>query len=787
MHRFKARPPGWRRVAALRQRRTTKLALTAAGTAAALAMLIGSALAVHDHNFQLDGDTASSTTTSVANKTQLLDWNDFFNANTTKKSLPTDFTASGFQVDFNKKAPANTVFATNDTTTYATGSKDTLDISPGWQCTQSSNVNSKIDIMNAYAAAYTDPSTDHDILYFALERNANTGDGNVAFWFLQDEVTCVSPGGSTPFTGDHKDGDFLVVSAFTNGGGVSTIDAYRWTDPDPDDASEGFLETTPAGSGGDCQDANGGDEICATTNSEANGDGDVTTLWETSNKQDGVGHNLRQVEFFEGGIDLTATELSGKCFNTFIADTRSSQSLTATLFDYAGGTLGECSSSTVTTPQVSTDDSTYSSFPSGADANNAGSIEIPADATLRVKDSAVVTVTGVDTFSGELTFHLCGPLALNSTSTCDVDATTKAPKGVPVGSATTVTANGTYASDFATVTSVGRYCWRADFGGDEDAAVPPSADNAKTECFKVTPRTPSLPTTAGAGPVAFGQAVTDTAALSNTANKPGSGGLDPDETTNGTILTPSHGSAGGAAGGTISFTLYNASCTAVATGTGGPFPIDRTVTGNGTYPKTADGQSVVSFTPDAPGTYQWFAIYSGDSPNTAASAAFNAATCAADTAERVVVEQIPTKIKTDPFVYPQDTARIESTKASDPVPTGGTVKFRLFGPTGGGTPKTALQNCQDNGSETNVGTGGLLYIETKGNPIVAGDRAQDGSVTYTTSNTTVKLNPASSTRYVWRVTYATGNQAYTGRQSNCVEDTSVSVTNDAFDGTLFTP
>ena len=44
--------------------------------------------------------------------------------------------------------------------------------------------------------------------------------------------------------------------------------------------------------------------------------------------------------------------LGGKCFNVFIGDTRSSQSLTATLFDFALGRIGECTSTTETTPNI---------------------------------------------------------------------------------------------------------------------------------------------------------------------------------------------------------------------------------------------------------------------------------------------------------------------------------------------------------------------------------------------------------------------------------------------------
>ncbi len=118
---------------------------------------------------------------------------------------------------------------------------------------------------------------------------------------------------------------------------VSTIQVYRW-----DGGANGHLNTTPVinneGGGADCRNApltGAGDRACGRTNT-----GTITTPWLTSNKQDGVGHSLRISEFYEGGINLTESDLGGKCFNTFVADTRSSTSLTATLFDYSLGQLG---------------------------------------------------------------------------------------------------------------------------------------------------------------------------------------------------------------------------------------------------------------------------------------------------------------------------------------------------------------------------------------------------------------------------------------------------------------
>ena len=58
------------------------------------------------------------------------------------------------------------------------------------------NVNSKIHIMNTYATSYT-ASERHEFLYFGLERNANTGNADVAFWFLQsDNAGCDNAGGT---------------------------------------------------------------------------------------------------------------------------------------------------------------------------------------------------------------------------------------------------------------------------------------------------------------------------------------------------------------------------------------------------------------------------------------------------------------------------------------------------------------------------------------------------------------------------------------------------------------
>ncbi|GAA2475894.1 hypothetical protein GCM10009858_11600 [Terrabacter carboxydivorans] len=690
--------------------RTVKAVVASLGVAAAMVVAgnVPAAFAVHDETFQLDGDVSASTTTNVGGTTQAIDWSTLFGSTGNELALPSGYTASVFSKDFNTNA--NGSFNTSDATTYTTGSKDTLPIS-GWQCTASNNVNSKIDVMNSYATAYTAPNG-HQLLYFALERNTNSGDANVAFWFLQDQVACNDNGSTATFSGQHRDGDLLIVSAFTNGGAVSTVDVYRWNG-----GANGTLGTTPVAHGVDCKTTAAGDTGCATVNT-----GTITTPWPTANFKDGVGHSLRIAEFYEGGLDLTANNLGGKCFNTFTGDTRSSQSLTATLFDYSLGNLGECTSTTVTTPNVTTQ-------------------EIPASGTLSVTDSALITVTGIQTFSATLKFFICGPTALDATGSCTTG-------GDQIGTTQAITTGGTYPSTAASITEVGRYCWRAEFSGDSTAGVPASKDDSTGECFTVTPRQSGLDTQAGASPVDFGNAVTDTATLSNTANHQGSGGVGTDGSIN-------PATAGGKAGGTITFTLYKDDCTTVATGTGSN-PQTVNVSGDSVY-------GPVSFTPDAPGTYHWKATYTGDAPNTLGSSHNGSCT---DTKEDVVVRQIPTEISTAQKAFPNDSATITSSVAGNNLPSNGTVIFRLY---------DTLANCQAGGDTVN--SGGLLYKETKTG--VGGTH----TTTVGTANTSVAVD--SNTTVYWTATYATGDTAHTGRASVCTENTQFTFTNDSGPGTLF--
>ena len=89
------------RVSARRSRAWRALGTTALATVAITVFGGGTAYAVHDLAFQLDGDVAAATTTSVGGHTQGSDWDSLFtSAGVNKSPLPADFTAAKFSRDF---------------------------------------------------------------------------------------------------------------------------------------------------------------------------------------------------------------------------------------------------------------------------------------------------------------------------------------------------------------------------------------------------------------------------------------------------------------------------------------------------------------------------------------------------------------------------------------------------------------------------------------------------------------------------------------------------------------
>ena len=118
------------------------------------------------------------------------------------------------------------------------GSKDNQDIS-AWKIT-SNSAPDKNQMQNAYAAAYLcplggRPDCDEDdlIVYLGADRYATAGDAQMGFWILRDQVSADITGTKTFLNqfgdpAEHKDGDLLVQTDFTQGGTEFTIRVYFW-------------------------------------------------------------------------------------------------------------------------------------------------------------------------------------------------------------------------------------------------------------------------------------------------------------------------------------------------------------------------------------------------------------------------------------------------------------------------------------------------------------------------------------------------------------------------------
>src|SRR5262245_17817465 len=170
------------------------------------------------------------------------------------------------------------------------------------------------DIADVFAAAYQVQvgATTHTVLNFGADRFDNSGSASMGFWFFQNPVG-VNPDGT--MTGAHTVGDILVLANFS--GAAATITAYKWVggsnslqllSADPTNLFVAVNTTTTRSGGWPFKDKGG----TLPTNNFAAG------------------------EFVEGGIDLTALGLPNN-LSTFVAETRSSTQLNATLSDFVLG------------------------------------------------------------------------------------------------------------------------------------------------------------------------------------------------------------------------------------------------------------------------------------------------------------------------------------------------------------------------------------------------------------------------------------------------------------------
>ena len=737
--------------------------------------LVAGAQAVHNTKFfQLDGDAQASTKPTGVTSNGVEDWDNICAAHLGAPAPdntpgPTCHKAPGVTLPSGGTLAERSTFisdafnATSDNI-FKGGTDDggitAADNVSGsvWQWKQAGPSPNKADIEQAFAAQYTCTTAlqtagkcsagsdflGHKYVYFGGTRFANNGDTNIGIWFFHNPVTVggiasttdpntglvsCAPTSGCGFTGSHTvgncslpnhpnpctPGDLFVQSAFTS---KPSIKIFEWVGPGNATAPcitnactlQPVQFVTPAGQTDNrCETTSSAtvDQGCAIVNDQ----GEIISPWGFQDQSSKSPANMIETsELFEGGLDLTALGFGDECISTVLLNTRSSgSSVNSVAQDFALGQFGGCTSSVVTTPSVA---NTSPGVPGSTSITTAGSIS--------VTDSAAVDVQGVSTWSGTVTFHLCGPADLASQANCSTG-------GTLIGATKTATnASKTAGSDAATITSAGKYCWRANVHfttpatGVADASDPSDATSL-SECFNVTPVQPTLSTQAS-GPVTLGNPISDTATILGTANQPGS-----------PVINPT--TAGAAAGGDITWTVFGPNdCTTVAAF--GPTGTSRTISGDGTYPKTP-GQAAVSFTPTAVGTYTFVASYGGNSPNTknvAATACGDQPATEKVTVSSSSVVTTPSVANTSPGV-PGSTSittagSISVTDSATVTVNGlstwsGTVSFHLCGPA-------------DLTSQANCSTGGTA--------IPANKSVSNGNATVSSDAATI----TSAGKYCWR-------------------------------------
>jgi len=275
-----------------------------------------------------------------------------------------------------------------------------------------------------------------------------------------------------------------------------------------------------------------------------------------------------------------------------------------------------------------------------------------------------------------------------------------------------------------TVTSVGSYCWRADFTSFT-SGVPNATHSGvgdSNECFTVGPVTPTLVTQASAT-VLLNTPISDTATLSGTAEQPGSPVIG--------------GAVGSPAGGSIVFQLFGPNTGAVCGAlvfTSAAFP----VTGDNTY-------GPASFTPLSVGTYTWEATYTPDlSGNTNGA---SATTCPDPSGKENVTVTDTSSATSGQTWRPQDTATVVSTSGKPTL--NGTLSIQLYEGSG----------CVDANKVS-----GQLYSQ----PVSSASTA-----TVTSANNTYDVSVTKAVS--WLVTFTSTDSNVTGT-SHC-ENTSLTITN----------
>jgi uncharacterized repeat protein (TIGR01451 family) len=314
---------------------------------AALILAISTApfLAVHLGGlFELgDGTGASGTGDILGSAVQPgCDWADLFNADGSLRDTDMNGTPDAEEVcggvdavfiadQLSQKAP-------KDDTVFTKGSNKNPDLVVDWEW-ETGNTPPKDDLSNVYSFA-TLNGLGELIIFAGLERLAPNGDSHVDFEFNQNPIgldkdpPCAGDGSDGPddgspceFVGTKTVNDILVVMDFEKGGDLGLVEIRKWN------GTEWILIDELLGEG-----CTGSDFVCAFNNGMTIDGGP----WPNFDNHGDPITDLLPNAFTEIGINITGLIEATPCFSTIQAHTRSSQSFTAELKDFAFGNFEIC-------------------------------------------------------------------------------------------------------------------------------------------------------------------------------------------------------------------------------------------------------------------------------------------------------------------------------------------------------------------------------------------------------------------------------------------------------------
>jgi hypothetical protein len=322
--------------------------------------------------------------------------------------------------------------------------------------------------------------------------------------------------------------------------------------------------------------------------------------------------------------------------------------------------------------------------------SNAG----PVFPSQSVGDTATVTGNqAADTPSGTVTFFLCGPIPTGACSSGGTNIGT----GTLSGSAGVASANSPNVNTSASPLAPGRYCFRAEWPGDNN--YPPSLTEfggatGTNECFTVqtiATTTVTTPSVGSGGNTTFGASVTDTALVSAVA----SGGGTPTGTVTFFVCTPTQVTANG---GTCSSSGTQVGSAVQTTAVAGSNPPQSTATSSGV-------------TANATGTWCFRGVYT---PGGANGANYTGSSDAS-TDECFTVTDTTTSTSNQNWL-PNDTGSVSSKNGA---PLNGTLSAQLFtsgdcsgSPVSGQLYSTTLNGTSSMGTVTTTNKTFLVSAST---------------------------------------------------------------------------